>query len=40
MNHNIITESISIVNDNYKSQDETIINELRQIIQKTGSPIL
>ena len=38
MNHKMFKENINIINENYIGQEETILNELRRIIQKTGSP--
>ena len=38
MNHKMLKENINIINENYIGQKETILNELRRIIQKTGSP--
>jgi hypothetical protein len=38
MNHKMFKENINIINENYIGQEETILNELKQIIQITGSP--
>jgi hypothetical protein len=38
MNHEMVKENVSFVNENYIGLEETILNELKRIIQKTGSP--